>query len=163
MVPGERGREVLDAGPQRAQTTRGPRHPDLLCGRLKGFPEAIEAVYPQTTVQTCIVHLIRHSLRYVPRRQYDQVTKDLRPIYTAIDADQAMVALEAFEEKWGDQIPVIGQAWRNSWEYVTPFMVFEPEVRRSFTRQTRSRRSTGSYARRSRRRAASPARTPPGS
>jgi len=97
---------------------------------LKGFPEAIEAVFPQTTVQTCIVHLIRHSLKYVPRRDYDQVTKDLRPIYTAIDADQAMVALEAFEEKWGQRLPVIGQAWRNSWEYVIPFLSFEPDVRR---------------------------------
>jgi putative transposase len=97
---------------------------------LKGFPEAIEAVFPATTVQTCIVHLIRHSLKYVPRRQYEQVTKDLRPIYTAIDADHAMHALEAFEEKWGKQIPVIGQAWRNAWEHVTPFMAFEPEVRR---------------------------------
>jgi Transposase, Mutator family len=97
---------------------------------LRGFPEAIEAVFPATTVQTCIVHLIRHSLKYVPRRQYEQVTKDLRPIYTAIDADQAMHALEAFEEKWGKQIPVIGQAWRNAWEHVTPFMAFEPEVRR---------------------------------
>jgi putative transposase len=97
---------------------------------LKGFPEAIEAVFPATTVQTCIVHLIRHSLKYVPRKQYEQVTKDLRPIYTAIDADQAMHALEAFEEKWGKQIPVIGQAWRNAWEHVTPFMAFEPEVRR---------------------------------
>jgi putative transposase len=76
------------------------------------------------------VHLIRHSLKYVPRKQYEQVTKDLRPIYTAIDADQAMHALEAFEEKWGKQIPVIGQAWRNAWEHVTPFMAFEPEVRR---------------------------------
>ena len=54
---------------------------------LKGFPEAIEALFPQTTVQTCIVHLIRHSLKYVPRRQYDAVVKDLKPIYTAIDAD----------------------------------------------------------------------------
>jgi putative transposase len=97
---------------------------------LKGFPEAIEAVFPQTTVQTCIVHLIRQSLKYVPRRQYDQVVNDLKPVYTAINADQAMVALEAFEEKWGGQIPVIGQAWRNSWEYVIPFMSFEPEVRR---------------------------------
>ena len=57
---------------------------------LKGFPEAIEAIFPATTVQTCIVHLIRHSLHYVPRRQYDQVAKDLRPIYTAIDADAAL-------------------------------------------------------------------------
>ena len=97
---------------------------------LKGFPEAIEAVFPHTTVQTCIVHLIRQSLKYVPRRQYDAVVKDLKPIYTAIDADQAMVALEAFEEKWGRQLPVIGQAWRSSWEYVIPFMAFEPEVRR---------------------------------
>jgi putative transposase len=97
---------------------------------LKGFPEAIEAIYPQTTVQTCIVHLIRHSLKYVPRRQYEAVVKDLRPIYTALDADAAMVSLEAFEEKWGAQIPVIGQAWRSAWEHVTPFMAFEPEVRR---------------------------------
>ena len=97
---------------------------------LKGFPEAIEAIYPQTTVQTCIVHLIRQSLKYVPRRQYDQVTKDLRPIYTAIDADHALQALEAFDQKWGGQLPVIVKAWRDSWEYVIPFLAFEPEVRR---------------------------------
>ena len=97
---------------------------------LKGFPEAIEAIFPATTVQTCIVHLIRHSLKYVPRRQYDQVAKDLRPIYTAINADAALNALEAFEAKWGQQIPVIGQAWRTAWEHVTPFMAFPPEVRR---------------------------------
>lgn len=89
---------------------------------LKGFPEAIEATFPATTVQTCIVHLIRHSLKYVPRRQYEQVVKDLRPIYTAIDADQALHGLEAFEGKWGQQLPVIGQAWRSAWEHVTPFM-----------------------------------------
>jgi putative transposase len=110
---------------------RGVRDILICCvDGLKGFPEAIEAIYPQTTVQTCIVHLIRQSLKYVPRRQYDQVTKDLKPIYTAIDADHALQALEAFEEKWGAQLPVIGQAWRSSWEYVIPFMAFEPEVRR---------------------------------
>jgi putative transposase len=82
---------------------------------LKGFPEAIEAIYPQTTVQTCIVHLIRHSLKYVPRRQYDAVIKDLRPIYTATDADAAMLALEAFDQKWGQKLGVITQAWRSNW------------------------------------------------
>jgi putative transposase len=97
---------------------------------LKGFPEAIEAVYPQTTVQTCIVHLIRHSLKYVPRRQYDAVVKDLKPIYTAGNPNTALLALEAFEQKWGEQLPIIGQAWRNAWEYVTPFMAFPDEVRR---------------------------------
>jgi putative transposase len=97
---------------------------------LAGFPEAIEAVFPQTVVQTCIVHLIRASLRYVPRRQYDQVTKDLRPIYTAIDADHALQALDAFEAKWGQQLPPVVKAWRDSWEHVTPFLAFPPEVRR---------------------------------
>jgi putative transposase len=97
---------------------------------LKGFPEAIEAVFPETLVQTCIVHLIRHSLKYVPRRQYDQVTKDLRPIYTAIDQDHALEALQAFEDKWGAQLPPVVQAWRTSWEHVIPFLAFPPEVRR---------------------------------
>jgi putative transposase len=97
---------------------------------LKGFPEAIEAIFPQTTVQTCIVHLIRQSLKYVPRRQYDAVVKDLKPIYTANNPDSALVALEAFEEKWGQRLPVIGQAWREAWEHVIPFMAFPDEVRR---------------------------------
>src|SRR5579875_3147148 len=67
---------------------------------LKGFPEAIEAIFPKTTVQTCIVHLIRASLKYVPRRQYDPVVRDLKPIYQATDTDAALVALAAFEAKW---------------------------------------------------------------
>ncbi len=105
---------------------------NLICcvDGLKGFPEAIEAIFPRTTVQTCIVHLIRHSLKYVPRRQYDQVPKDLRPIYTAIDDDHALQALEAFDQKWGAQLPVITQAWRNAWEHVIPFLAFPDEVRR---------------------------------
>jgi putative transposase len=97
---------------------------------LKGFPEAIEAVFPATTVQTCIVHLIRASLKYVPRRQYDAVVKDLKPIYTAINAEQAMIALEAFETKWDEQLPIIGRMWRDGWQQIIPFLAYEPEVRR---------------------------------
>ncbi len=97
---------------------------------LKGFPEAIEAIFPKTTVQTCIVHLIRHSLKYVPRREREQVARDLKPIYTALDADHAQAELERFDEKWGQRFPVITQAWLNAWEYVTPFLAFGPEVRR---------------------------------
>jgi putative transposase len=97
---------------------------------LKGFPEAIEAIFPETVVQTCVVHLIRHSLKYVPRRERERVARDLKPIYTAADADAAQQALEAFDEKWGKRFPVITQAWLNAWEYVIPFLAFPPEVRR---------------------------------
>jgi putative transposase len=110
---------------------RGVRDILIACvDGLKGFPEAIEAVFPSTTVQTCIVHLIRHSLKYVPRREREQVARELKPIYNAVDADAAQHALEAFDESWGKRFPVITQAWLNSWEYVTPFLAFPPEVRR---------------------------------
>jgi putative transposase len=97
---------------------------------LKGFPEAIEAIFPKTVVQTCVVHLIRHSLKYVPRREREQVARDLKPIYTAVDADAAQQALETFDDTWGGRFPVITQAWLNAWEHVTPFLAFAPEVRR---------------------------------
>ena len=76
------------------------------------------------------MHLIRHSLRHVPRRSYDQVVKDLRPIYTAVDADAALAGLEAFEEKWGQQLAPVVKAWRDAWEHVIPFLAFPEEVRR---------------------------------
>ena len=97
---------------------------------LKGFPEAIEAVYPQTWVQTCIVHLIRNSLRFVPEKHRRKVAADLRPIYTAIDADAAHDALEAFNEQWGERYPMITRTWRDSWEQVIPFLAFPADVRR---------------------------------
>ena len=110
---------------------RGVRDILICCvDGLKGFPEAIEAIFPETTVQTCIVHLLRHSLKYVPRREREQVARDLKPIYTAVDADGAQSELERFDEKWGQRFPVITQAWLNAWEYVTPFLAFPPEVRR---------------------------------
>jgi putative transposase len=66
----------------------------------------------------------------VPRRERERVARDLKPIYTAVDADQAQAELERFDEKWGARFPVITQAWLNAWEYVTPFLAFGPEVRR---------------------------------
>src|SRR3954468_21503230 len=104
----------------------------LLCcvDGLKGFPEAIEAIFPKTTVQTCIVHLLRHSLKYVPRREREHVARDLKPIYTAIDADASQAALERFDERWGARFPVITQAWLDAREHVIPFLAFPPEVRR---------------------------------
>jgi putative transposase len=110
---------------------RGVRDILIACvDGLGGFPEAIEAIFPKTVVQTCIVHLIRHSLRYVPRREREQVARDLKPIYTAVDAEAAQQALETFDDKWGQRFPVITQAWLNAWEYAIPFLAFPPEVRR---------------------------------
>jgi putative transposase len=110
---------------------RGVRDILICCvDGLKGFPDAIEAIFPNTTVQTCIVHLIRLSLKYVPRREREQVARDLKPIYTATDADAAQAALERFDNKWGKRFPVITQAWLDAWEHVTPFLAFPPEVRR---------------------------------
>jgi putative transposase len=81
-------------------------------------------------VQTCVVHLIRHSLQYVRRRERERVARDLKPIYTAVDADAAHLELERFDEKRGARFPVITQAWLNTWEHVIPFLAFPPEVRR---------------------------------
>jgi len=110
---------------------RGVRDILICCvDGLTGFPEAIEAIFPDTTVQMCIVHLIRNSLKYVPRKDYDQVVKDLKPIYTAINAETAERALDDFENKWDEKVPVIGKSWRDAWEHVIPFMAFPAEVRR---------------------------------
>src|SRR5437588_4953421 len=110
---------------------RGVRDILICCvDGLKGLPEAIEAVFRETVVQACIVHLIRYSMQHVPRRQYDQVVKDLKPIYTASGVDSAQDALECFDQKWGKQLPPVVKAWRDNWEHVIPFMAFPPEVRR---------------------------------
>ena len=110
---------------------RGVRDVLICCvDGLKGFPEAIEAVFPHAWVQTCIVHLIRHSLRFVPDKHRRQVANDLRPIYTAVDADAAAQALTAFETAWSERYPMIGNTWREAWEHVIPFLAFPPDVRR---------------------------------
>jgi putative transposase len=107
------------------------------------------------------VHLIRRSLRYVPRRELEKVARDLKPIYTALDADHALAALDAFEQKWGAQLPPMIKAWRDAWEHVIPFMAFGPEVRHvvyttnaieALNRQLRKAIKT---------KAASPQKTPP--
>ena len=98
---------------------------------LKGFPDAIEAVFPQTWVQTCIVHLIRTSLRYVNYRDKRTVAKALKPIYTAANADDALAELDRFEAQWGERYPPAVAAWRTSWEHVTPFLALPGELRKA--------------------------------
>jgi len=97
---------------------------------LTGFPDAIAAVFPQAWVQTCIVHQIRASLRYVNYRDRRRLAADLRPVYTAANADQALVELERFDQTWGARYPMIAQAWRRDWEHITPFLALPEELRR---------------------------------
>jgi putative transposase len=102
----------------------------VCCDGLKGFPEAIEAVFPQTIVQTCIVHLIRSSTRFVAYVNRKRLCADLRHVYGADTEDAALAALAAFEKAWGERYPMVGQAWRSNWERVRPFFAFPREVRK---------------------------------
>jgi putative transposase len=97
---------------------------------LEGFPEAIEAVYPRAWTQTCIVHLVRQSLRFVPYKDRKRVARDLRAIYTAADAESAELELESFAEIWDGRYPMIAEAWRRAWDHVVPFLAFPADVRR---------------------------------
>jgi putative transposase len=97
---------------------------------LKGFPEAITSVFPQTLVQTCIVHLIRNSLSFVTWKDRKTILPSIKAIYRAENADMALVRLEEFEAEWGRRYPAIGQAWRRAWEHVIPFFAFAPGIRK---------------------------------
>ena len=97
---------------------------------LKGFPEAIETIFPKTEVQLCIVHLVRHSLNYVSWHDRKQVATDLRTVYTAVTEEEALLRLTEFEEKWGAKFPMIVKSWRANWAHVIPFFAYAPEIRK---------------------------------
>ena len=100
------------------------------CDGLKGFPQAIEAVYPHTRVQLCIVHLIRNSLRYVPWKDSKAVAADLKPIYRAATLAEAETALEDFAAKWDEHYPAVSQIWLRHWENIIPIFDYPMEIRR---------------------------------
>ena len=97
---------------------------------LKGFPEAIESIFPQTEVQLCIVHLVRHSLNYVGWKQRKEVARDLRTIYTAATDVEAEQRLAEFSLKWDAKFPMIAKSWRSNWSRVIPFFAHPPEIRK---------------------------------
>lgn len=110
---------------------RGIRDVFIACvDGLKGFPQAIEAVFPQAQVQLCIVHLTRASLNYVGWKERKTVAADLKTIYRASTAEQAELALEAFAAKWDARYPTIAALWQRHWQQVIPFFAFPHEVRR---------------------------------
>ncbi|NJD08799.1 MAG: IS256 family transposase [Methylococcaceae bacterium] len=97
---------------------------------LKGFPEAIEAVFPHTTVQLCIVHMVRHSLNYVSWKRRPEIAADLKRIYQSATAEEAELRLGEFEAKWDDEYLPIGQSWRRNWPRLIPFFDYPPEIRK---------------------------------
>src|SRR5512146_85291 len=97
---------------------------------LKGFPEAIETVYPKTAVQLCLVHLVRHSLNYVSWKIRPEVAADLKLIYQSATVEQAEQNLNEFEEKWGASYAPIAQSWRRNWPRIIPFFDYPPEIRK---------------------------------
>jgi len=102
----------------------------LVCDGLKGLPDAVEAVWPRTVVQTCIVHLIRNSIRYVARQDWDKVAKDLKPVYTAPSEAAATEHFLEFSEKWGTKYPAVIKLWSDAWAEMVPFLSFDVEIRK---------------------------------
>jgi len=98
---------------------------------LKGFPEAIEAIYPQTQIQLCIVHLVRHSLFYVSHKDRKEVAADLKMIYQAPTLDEADYQLSKFTDKWKEAYPMVVKSWQANWARIIPMFSFAPEIRRA--------------------------------
>jgi putative transposase len=102
----------------------------LVCDGLKGLPDAVETVWPRTVVQTCIVHLIRNSIRYCARQDWDKVAKDVKPVYTAPSEAAATERFLEFSEKWGSKYPAVIKLWSDAWAEMVPFLSFDVEIRK---------------------------------
>ncbi|MEW8512741.1 MAG: IS256 family transposase, partial [Candidatus Thiodiazotropha sp.] len=98
---------------------------------LKGFPDAIATVYPQAQIQLCIVHMVRNSVKYVPWKDYKPVTADLKRIYQSVTEDEALLALDAFSERWDDKYPQISRSWRACWPNLNTLFNYPEDIRRA--------------------------------
>lgn len=98
---------------------------------LKGFPDAINSVFPKAEIQLCIVHLVRNSLRYVSWKEKRELAADLKEVYRAANDEQALQHLEDFARKWDDKYPMISKSWRNNWENVIPFLAYPQDIRKA--------------------------------
>jgi putative transposase len=102
----------------------------VVCDGLKGLPDTVEAVWPDAIVQTCIIHLIRNTFRLTSRADADAIKRDIKPIYTAVNADAALAALDDLDEKWGTKYRAMIRLWRNAWNGFIPFLDYDVEIRR---------------------------------
>jgi putative transposase len=102
----------------------------LVCDGLKGLPEVVTNVWPQTVVQTCVIHLIRNTFRLTSRRCWDELKRDIKPIYTAVNAAAARAAFDELAEKWATRYPAVIRLWNNAWSEFIPFLDYDVEIRR---------------------------------
>ncbi|MGI5519916.1 IS256 family transposase [Micromonospora sp. CA-259024] len=102
----------------------------LVCDGLKGLPEVVTNVWPQTVVQTCIIHLIRNTFRLTSRKYWDALKHDIKPIYTAVNAQAARAAFDDLAEKWGRRYPAVIRLWDNAWAEFIPFLDYDVEIRK---------------------------------
>ena len=98
---------------------------------LKGFPDAIQTVFPQAQIQLCIVHMVRNSMKYVPWKDYKPVTADLKRIYQSATEDEALMALTEFSERWDGKYPQISRSWRSHWENINTLFKYPADIRRA--------------------------------
>lgn len=98
---------------------------------LKGFPDAINTAFPETQIQLCIVHMVRNSVKYVPWKDYKPVTADLKQIYQATTEEQALLALDAFSDKWDEKYPQISRSWRAHWENLNTLFAYPEDIRKA--------------------------------
>jgi transposase-like protein len=101
----------------------------VVCDGLRGLPEVVGNVWPQAVVQTCIIHLIRNTFRLASKRDWDAIKHDVKPIYTAVNADAARAALDELSQKWGTKYAAIIRLWENAWEEFIPFLDYDVEIR----------------------------------
>jgi len=97
---------------------------------LKGFPDAINTVYPQTQIQLCIVHMVRNAMKYVPWKDYKAVAADLKKIYQSVTEEEALLALDQFAERWDDKYPQISRSWRNHWDNLNTLFIYPEDIRK---------------------------------
>ncbi|NIK59810.1 IS256 family transposase [Kribbella shirazensis] len=102
----------------------------VVCDGLKGLPEVVANVWPPAIVQTCIIHLIRNTIRLASRKYWPEISRDLKPIYTAVNAGAARAAFDDLAEKWGHRYPAVIRLWDNAWEEFIPFLDYDVEIRR---------------------------------
>jgi transposase-like protein len=101
----------------------------LVCDGLKGMPESVNTVFQETIVQTCLVHLLRNTFKYSSKRYWSEIARDIKLVYTAINAAAAQDAFDSFDEKWGTQYPAISSLWRSAWDNFVPFLDLDIEIR----------------------------------